>query len=137
MQTSLPVPTFKVTAIPHPLRECREQFSLGHGCSVEDAIIYSCERAGAPVSLMYDGVAIIGDIKIPKAQWATTYPQPGEHVIVKALPGGKIGSILTQAALIGAMLVPGIRELSIGLRFAIAAAIPAVGTLPPSLAHRP
>lgn len=123
---TLPVPTFRVTAMPHPLKAGRDEFALGYGCSVEDAVVYACERAGAPLHLMHDGAAIVGDILVPKFEWATTYPRPGDQVIVKALPGGKFGSILTAIAVIGAQFIPGLQGWTLALA---RVAITVAGTL--------
>ena len=53
------VPTFQVMAQPHPLKPRLLPFALGVGCSVEDAIVYACERAGSRLHLMHDGAAIL------------------------------------------------------------------------------
>lgn len=47
---SLPVPTFRVTALPRPLSTSRDEFHLGHGCTVEDALLEVAYRSQVHVA---------------------------------------------------------------------------------------
>lgn len=90
----LPVPTFSVLAQPHPLRPERDVFSMGIGCTVEDAICEAAHRRDVPLELMAHTVVVLGDRVVAKEAWSSTRPHAGEQVTMRAVPDGPLVALI-------------------------------------------
>lgn len=106
--------TYSVTSIPHPIKADSFRFDLPCDCTIEDAIVASAERGDVDLWMMADCVAIVDDRIIPKAEWASTYPAESSMVIVRAMPGKGLGSLLTAIAVFAVpILFPGLGTLAV------------------------
>lgn len=123
------VPTYRVTAVPSPLKAEMDDFYVGHGCSIEDALLETAYRADLAPGFLADAIVIIDDTKVDQAAWCSTFPRPGQQVLVIAMPGGKFGSLITTIALIAVNFIPGFQGLHLALRIAITIGITVAGTL--------
>lgn len=122
----LPVPTFVIISMPHPLGGVPDIFAMGQGCTIEDVLLEAAHRAELPVSRFADAVVIIGDVKIEKAAWASTRPFPGQQVLIKLVPEAPAIPLI---AAIAAYAAPVALSLSGWAAVAVSTAITLAGSL--------
>ena len=101
------MPSFKVIAAPHPLRDTRVAFDMESGVSIDSVLLELVHGHGAKPEELRNAAIVVNGHLIPKAEWSETYPWPGVEVIVKALPGDDFGNILlTIGSLVLAYYIP-------------------------------
>ena len=122
----LPVPTFVILSMPHPLAGAPDIFAMGQGCSIEDVLLEAAYRAELPVSRFADAVVIIGDTKVEKSAWATTRPFPGQQVLIKVVPAAPAIPLIAAVA---AYAAPVALSLTGWAAVAVSTAITLVGSL--------
>lgn len=96
-------PTTQVIVHPHPFRSYTKPVAAREGMTLAEII------AAAGIPAQYEGFlrVFVGDVEIPRAQWARVRPKAGRHVYVRATPqggGGKniLSSILMLVVVIAA-----------------------------------
>lgn len=123
----LPVPTFNVLAMPHPFRPLRFDFALGHGCTVEDAIVLAGDRGGVPLEVLADAVAILDGVTVDKAAWCTTQPKPGAQLLIRVVPGDPVSLTALVTAIAAASVTPAtiatVTGFAVSANFALAVSI--------------
>lgn len=90
----LPVQTFSVLAKPHPLKPERDLFSMGVGCTVEDAIVEAAYRRGVRLDLLSGAVVVIDDHRIEKPAWHAARPTAGQQLTIVAVPDGPFAPLI-------------------------------------------
>lgn len=123
----LPIPTFNVIAMPHPLRPLRFDFALGHGCTVEDAIVLSADRGGVPLELLAAAVAVLDGVIVEKAAWCSTQPKPGQQLLIRVVPGDPVSLTALITAVAAASVTPAtiatVFGVAVSANFALAVSV--------------
>lgn len=83
----LPVATFVIVVAHRPMKTEHDVFAMGQGCSIEDVMLEAAHRADLPVARFATAAAILDDVIIPREQWATVRPHPGQQLLVNLVPG--------------------------------------------------
>lgn len=125
---NLPVRTFRVVALPHPLKPRRVEFHVGEGRTLEDAILLAAHYGDTRPAMLARAVVIRGDVSVAKVGWHAMQPRAGEDVVIKALPGDPITltALITSVAAYG---VPTALGLTGFTALAVSAGITLIGGL--------
>ena len=99
-----------VCGCPHPFRTTRVDEMVEAGGTLEQIITRGLDSMNVPEFMRDCGHAYIGSKYIPRAEWATTVPKPGDFVTYRIFPqkgGGKnpLRTLLTLAVLVVASFV--------------------------------
>lgn len=106
MQPSLK--SFDITGLPHPFAATRCEFTLPAGSSLDDVMVELVRRTGCQPALLREATVMVGDQRIPMAYWSHVRVKAGTPVIVRAVPGRNVLSVLVVVAtLVAAFYIPG------------------------------
>lgn len=75
-----------VSGCPHPFRPTRFDEALPSGLTLEEIVARGLDRMSVPASLRGNGHAYVGEKYVPRNQWASTVPGPGEFVTYRVVP---------------------------------------------------
>lgn len=104
--SNLPISTFNVVAMPHPLRPLRDVFAMGQGCTIEDAMLEAAYRGGARLEILAHAVAVLDGEIVEKSAWFWTQPKAGSHLLIRVVPGDPV-SLVAVIASVAAYAAPG------------------------------
>lgn len=78
-----------IVGCPHPLRTHRVESFVVAGQTLEQIVEKGLRDLDVPSCMWWYGHAYVGDVYIPREQWASTVPQPGVLVTYRIVPQGK------------------------------------------------
>lgn len=130
--------TYQVAALPHPFAVKRLEFTQPAGATIDDVMVEIVRRSGCQPAVLWDAAVLVGDVPIPMAYWSQVHVKAGSTVVVRAVPGRNVLSVLiVVATLVAAVYLPPLAGLGGFAAKLASAAIGSAGSLAEPLAERP